>query len=92
MDATASGQGHVYQAAGDQTINHHYPPRPEPGQIVEGDIPQCPPGFQSRPQLRRRLAGLLGDPEQDGQGNAGGGAVVICAGRPSHHSCRTEKS
>ncbi len=79
MDATASGQGHVYQAAGDQTINHHYPPRPEPGQIVEGDIPQCPPSFQLRPQLRQRLADLLGEPEQDGQGSAGGGAVVICA-------------
>ncbi|WP_188190348.1 hypothetical protein [Nonomuraea sp. SYSU D8015] len=79
MDATASGQGHVYQAAGDQIINHHYPPRPEPGQIVEGDIPQCPPGFQLRPQLRQRLADLLSEPEQDGQESAGGGAVVICA-------------
>ncbi|MEV4398781.1 tetratricopeptide repeat protein [Nonomuraea sp. NPDC049607] len=79
MDATASGQGRVYQAAGDQTINHHYPPRPEPGQIVEGDIPQCPPGFQVRPRLRRRLADLLGEPEQDGQGSGDGGAVVICA-------------
>ncbi|WP_327588172.1 tetratricopeptide repeat protein [Nonomuraea sp. NBC_00507] len=79
MDATASGQGRVYQAAGNQIINHHYPPRPEPGQIVEGDIPQCPPGFQPRPQLLQRLADLLGEPVQDGQGSAGGGAVVICA-------------
>ncbi|GAA4966095.1 FxSxx-COOH system tetratricopeptide repeat protein [Nonomuraea thailandensis] len=79
MDATASGQGHVYQAAGDQTINHHYPPRPEPGQIVEGDIPQRPPGFQPRPQLRQRLIDLLGGLEPDGQESADGGAAVICA-------------
>ncbi|MET8992843.1 tetratricopeptide repeat protein, partial [Nonomuraea wenchangensis] len=58
--------------------HHHYPPAPKPGQIVEGDIPQRPPGFQQRPQLQR-LAGLLGAPDQDDQQAGSGGAVVICA-------------
>ncbi|MGW4791889.1 tetratricopeptide repeat protein, partial [Nonomuraea sp. NPDC004297] len=82
----------VYQAAGNQII-HNYPPKPEPGQIVEGDIPQRPPAFQPREQLLRHLARLLGDrpgevpgeqapgrwhgPEESG--GAGSGAVVICA-------------
>lgn len=79
MDATASGQGRVYQAGGDLTINHHHPPHPEPGQIVEGDIPQRPPGFQERPQLMERLGELLGKPSAGGQEGSGGGAVVICA-------------
>ncbi|MEU6786673.1 tetratricopeptide repeat protein, partial [Nonomuraea angiospora] len=81
MEGTASGQGRVYQAAGNQTINHNYPPKLEPGQIVEGDIPQCPPGFQPREQLLQRLADLLGDaaPGRSGQEDGHGGAVVICA-------------
>ncbi|GAA2207270.1 hypothetical protein GCM10009850_027280 [Nonomuraea monospora] len=60
--AQASGQGRVYQSARDQIIHHHYPPAPGPGQIVEGDIPQRPPGFQPRDLLLRQLADLLGDP------------------------------
>ncbi|MFG1967624.1 tetratricopeptide repeat protein [Nonomuraea sp. NPDC049028] len=74
--------------------HHHYPPAPEPGQIVEGDIPQRPPGFQPRPRLLQRLAGLLGDQvpghggddggggggdDDGGGGIGGGGAAVICA-------------
>ncbi|MFI6791344.1 hypothetical protein ACIBG4_28850 [Nonomuraea sp. NPDC050383] len=59
--------------------HHHYPPKPEPGQIVEGDIPQRPPGFQERPQLMERLAELLGEPGTGGREARGGGAVVICA-------------
>ncbi|WP_346110038.1 hypothetical protein [Nonomuraea maheshkhaliensis] len=61
--------------------HYHYPPAPEPGQIVEGDIPQRPPGFQSREQLLQRLAGLLGDqaPGQSGDGGEHRGAVAICA-------------
>ncbi|MFC4016025.1 tetratricopeptide repeat protein [Nonomuraea purpurea] len=78
LDATASGQGQVYQAGGHQTINHNYPPQPEPGQIVEGDIPQRPPGFQERPHLMERLAELLGEPGTSGP-DAGIGAAVICA-------------
>ncbi|SEH02570.1 hypothetical protein SAMN05444920_127109 [Nonomuraea solani] len=39
-------------------VEHHYTYPPPPGQIVEGDVPQCPPGFQRREQ---RLSGLLGD-------------------------------
>ncbi|QYC41679.1 Tetratricopeptide repeat protein [Nonomuraea coxensis DSM 45129] len=75
----------MYQSARDQTIHHHYPPAPDPGQIVEGDIPQRPPGFQPREPLLRQLAELLGGPAPDhGAQDAGGGAAVICAvaGRP----------
>ncbi|WP_239105333.1 NB-ARC domain-containing protein, partial [Microbispora rosea] len=56
--------------------HHHYyplPPERAPGQIVEGDIPQRPPGFQPREQLLQRLADLLGDEIPVG------GAVAICA-------------
>ncbi|MEU8199237.1 tetratricopeptide repeat protein [Microbispora amethystogenes] len=62
--------------------HHHYPAAPEraPGQIVEGDIPQRPPGFQPREQLSQRLAGLLGDQAPATHADTGrGGAVVICA-------------
>ncbi|WP_182885769.1 tetratricopeptide repeat-containing protein [Microbispora sp. H10885] len=62
--------------------HHHYPPPPEraPGQIVEGDIPQRPPGFQPREQLLRRLAVLLDDGPSAKHADAGnGGAVAICA-------------
>ncbi|MER7368074.1 tetratricopeptide repeat protein [Nonomuraea wenchangensis] len=80
LRAQVSGQGRVYQSARDQTIHHHYPPAPEPGQIVEGDIPQRPPGFQPREPLLRRLAELLGGPAPEhGLQDAGGGAAVICA-------------
>ncbi|GGP14154.1 tetratricopeptide repeat protein [Nonomuraea glycinis] len=83
MEATASEQGRVYQAARDLTVNHHYPPTPEPDQIIEGDIPQRPPSFQPRPHLLQRLAGVLGDlaPGQSGDedGGGNGGAAVICA-------------
>ncbi|MEU6797729.1 tetratricopeptide repeat protein [Nonomuraea wenchangensis] len=80
LRASASGQGQVYQSARDQTIHHHYPPAPAPGQIVEGDIPQRPPGFQPRESLLRQLAELLDDPAADGgEEDAGGGAAVICA-------------
>ncbi|MET7339239.1 tetratricopeptide repeat protein [Nonomuraea sp. NPDC005650] len=81
MEGTASGQGQVYQAAGNQTINHNYPSKPPPRQIVEGDIPQCPPGFQPRKQLLQRLTDLLDDalPGQGEQEYRRGGAVVICA-------------
>nr|WP_177240976.1 NB-ARC domain-containing protein [Nonomuraea wenchangensis] len=80
LRAQVSGQGRVYQSARDQTIHHHYPPAPEPGQIVEGDIPQRPPGFQPREPLLRQLAELLGGPAPDhGVQDAGGGAAVICA-------------
>ncbi|MGW5155597.1 FxSxx-COOH system tetratricopeptide repeat protein [Nonomuraea wenchangensis] len=80
LRARASGQGQVYQSARDQTIHHHYPSAPAPGQIVEGDIPQRPPGFQPRESLLRQLAELLGDPAADGgEEDAGGGAAVICA-------------
>ncbi|MEU6720793.1 tetratricopeptide repeat protein [Nonomuraea sp. NPDC046802] len=81
LDATVSGQGRVYQAAGNQIINHNCPPKPELRQIVEGDIPQCPPGFQPREQLLQRLAELLDDavPGRSGQENRRGGAVVVCA-------------
>ncbi|MGW6501302.1 hypothetical protein [Nonomuraea angiospora] len=72
MEATAAGQSRVYQSAGHQTINHHYPPTPEPGQIVEGDIPQCPPGFQPRPHLLQQLADRLGDPAPGQSGDARG--------------------
>ncbi|MFG1967627.1 tetratricopeptide repeat protein, partial [Nonomuraea sp. NPDC049028] len=60
---------------------HTYPPAPEPGQIVEGDIPQRPPGFQSREQLLHQLANRLGDPApgQSGEEGDSGGAAVICA-------------
>ncbi|MEV4364555.1 tetratricopeptide repeat protein [Nonomuraea sp. NPDC049625] len=81
MRGQASAQGStMYQAAGDQ-IHHHYPPKPEPDQIVEGDIPQRPPSFQSREQLLQRLADLLGDqaPGKSGDRGGHGGAVVICA-------------
>ncbi|MGV9383445.1 hypothetical protein ACWDRB_47060 [Nonomuraea sp. NPDC003707] len=79
VEATASGESRVYQSAGDQTINHHYPPKPEPGQIIEGDIPQCPPGFQPRPHLLQQLADRLGDPAPGQSGDASGGAAVIWA-------------
>ncbi|MGW2155805.1 tetratricopeptide repeat protein [Nonomuraea sp. NPDC001699] len=83
MDGAAREHGRVYQAAHNQIINHsehhHYPPAPEPGQIVEGDIPQCPPGFQPREQLLQRVAGLLGDPAPGQSGQVAGGAAVICA-------------
>ncbi len=70
--------------------HHHYapgPPRP-PIQIVEGDIPQRPPGFQTREGLLQRLADLLdspptlpGEPPQNRSERPGatGGAVAICA-------------
>ncbi|MEV0831410.1 tetratricopeptide repeat protein [Nonomuraea rubra] len=80
LRARASGQGRVYQSARDQTIHHHYPPAPDPVQIVEGDIPQRPPGFQPRELLLRRLGELLEEPAPDhGVREAGGGAAVICA-------------
>ncbi|MGA5761915.1 FxSxx-COOH system tetratricopeptide repeat protein [Nonomuraea bangladeshensis] len=81
LRAQASGQGRIYQSARDQTIHHHYPPTPDPGQIVEGDIPQRPPGFEPRESLLRQLAELLGDPTPDQavQDAGGGGAAVICA-------------
>ncbi|MFI9846752.1 tetratricopeptide repeat protein, partial [Nonomuraea sp. NPDC051941] len=65
-----------------QHEHHHYPPTPEPGQIVEGDIPQRPPAFQPRPQLLQRLAELLGDqaPGHSGDEDDGSrGTAVICA-------------
>ncbi|MFI6906183.1 tetratricopeptide repeat protein [Nonomuraea sp. NPDC050394] len=62
--------------------HHHYPPKPAPGQIVEGDIPQCPPGFQPRTHLLQQVAGVLGDQatgHTDTEVGTGGGAAVICA-------------
>src|SRR5687768_14733962 len=70
----------IDKAVGVEINYNAYPPVPEPGQIVEGDIPQRPPGFQPRRRQRQQLAALLGEPGQDRQeGAAGGGAVVICA-------------
>ncbi|WP_235968260.1 tetratricopeptide repeat protein [Herbidospora solisilvae] len=59
QEATASGHGEINQAGGDLTVHktvntmniHLPPPAPPAGQIVEGDIPQRPPAFQSRPGL-----------------------------------------
>ncbi|GAA1724138.1 hypothetical protein GCM10009734_30900 [Nonomuraea bangladeshensis] len=81
LRAEASGQGRVYQSARDLTIHHHYPSTPAHGQIVEGDIPQRPPGFEPRESLLRQLGELLGDPASDQavQDAGGGGAAVICA-------------
>ncbi|MFE0147890.1 NB-ARC domain-containing protein [Nonomuraea sp. NPDC059007] len=62
--------------------HHHYPPKPTPGQIVEGDIPQRPPGFQPRVHLLQQVAGPLGDQAPGHTGDdvgTGGGAAVICA-------------
>ncbi|WP_187414395.1 tetratricopeptide repeat protein [Nonomuraea sp. PA05] len=80
LRAQASGQGRVYQSARDQTIHHHYPPAPDPGQIVEGDIPQRPPGFQPRELLLRQLADLLDDPAP------GPGTRETDGGAPDHNA------
>ena len=88
MRARTSGQGRVHQAGDDHIDFHdgkaagaeHHLPTSQPAQIVEGDIPRRPPGFQPREQLLRRLTGLLGGQELGDQEQAqGGGAVVICA-------------
>jgi len=81
--------GNLIEKAVGVEHHHHYPPEPSRSsdQIVEGEIPQKPPGFQPRGELLHRLAALLGGPStllgesqsRNGQEASTGGAVAICA-------------
>ncbi|GLX92945.1 hypothetical protein Hesp01_08950 [Herbidospora sp. NBRC 101105] len=73
LEGSPSGDGRVYQAAGDQhmtetALHFHLPPLPAPPrQIIEDDIPQRPLAFQERADLLERLHERV-----SGHGHGGG--------------------